>query len=211
MRLNLNKDLSCNSVLRVLGPLLLTILLSLGACSDKKDKSVLPDNFNNLSTNDKMAYLMKEMQPDTLAGFICNVAMGKVHNVRIELQQARAYAYEHYNEDQLIDFEEEFSRYEKALPLHDKVKFSKLAALEDPDKYSYELGLSYVSAIREDGKSIKDVSEELEKLQNECKTDPDFYKRFMTGFKLALEYDRSHDLDDNIYLKFITYPDSITQ
>lgn len=186
----------------------LAIVLSLAACSGG-DRNKLPDNFKSLSTEDKMEYLMASLSPDSTARYICDVAMGKVYNSRIELQQAVNYAYSHYSEDDQVAFAQAFVDYEQALPLHEKVKFAKLAATEDPDMYSYELGLRYVGDIRENAKSVDQVASELAKLSKECKSDPDFYKRFMKGFKTALELDRHHDLDDKIYVKFISYPDSI--
>lgn len=191
---------------------LLFISLVAGVClmsCSKSDGVNLPSNFKSLSTEDKMEYLMAEMPADSVARFICNSAMGKIYNSRIELQPAMSYAYEHYSEEDQVKFEMEMANYESELPLHEKVKFSKLAALEDPDMYSYELGLQYVSSIREENKTIEQVSDELAKLRKECQSDPDFYKRFMKGFKTALTYDRHHDLDDKIYRKFITYPDNI--
>ena len=135
--------------------------------------------------------------------------MGKVYGARIELQEATLYAFEHYKEDQLVDFVEATKRYEEQLPLHDKVKFVKLSAMEDPDRYSYELGLAYVGNIREEKKTTKQVKDELDAFKRECKYDPEFYKRFMKGFKIALKADRHRDLDDKIYLSFINYQDSI--
>lgn len=187
---------------------LLALLLFLPvACGGNKDR--FPDNFKSLSTEDKMEYLMANMSPDSVARYVCDAAMGKVYNSRIELQQARAYAYEHYNEDEQVAFEAECALYEEALPLHEKVRFAKLAATEDPDVYAYELGLSYIGSIRENHKTAAQIDDELKKLIKECQYDPDFYKRFMKGFKTALQLDRHHDLDDRIYTQFISYPDSI--
>ncbi|MCH5214823.1 MAG: hypothetical protein J1E97_06475 [Muribaculaceae bacterium] len=186
------------------------VLLLLGACS-KNDgiRNNIPANFNSLSTEDKMDFLMERMPPDSVARFICDAAMGKVYNARIELQPARDYAYSHYKVDDIERFEMECINYENSLPLHEKVKFFQLAATDDPDRYAYELGLSYVGTIREAEMSVKDVQEELDNLRKECKYNKEFYKRFMTGFKTALSVDRHHDLNDNIYKKFINYPDNI--
>lgn len=192
--------------LLVLGSVALLFMIS---CTKNEVTASMPKDFNSLSTDDKMAYLMESMAPDSLAAFLCEAAMGKVHNVRIELPQARVYVYDHYNEDQIVEFESEIALYEKSLPLHDKVKFSKLTATEDPERYSYELGLGYVGYIRENKKSPQEVDDELAKLKSECRYDTAFYTRFMKGFKLALEYDRFHDLDEKIYQQFIIYPDSI--
>lgn len=184
-------------------------LLLLGAGCSKKSAVNIPDNFKTLSTDDQMAFLMSQVTPDSVAKFICNAAMGKVYNVRMELQPALLYAYDKYNEDDLVKFELALEQFQDGLPLHEKVRITKLLGIQDPDQYSYDLGLSYVGMIRVERKNIKEISEELAKLQKECQTDPDFYKRFMKGFKTALNYDRHHDLDDNIYLKFISYPDSL--
>lgn len=184
------------------------IVLTGASCSNNKDAK-LPDNFKTLSTDDQMAYLMTVIPADSVARFICDAAMGKLYNARIELQPALSYAYEKYGEDDLVKFQMALEQYQDQLPLHEKVRINKLLGVEDFDQYSYDLGLSYVGAIRVEQKTVAQINEELEKLKKECKADPDFYKRFMKGFKTALEYDRHHDLDDKIYLKFISYPDSI--
>lgn len=184
------------------------IIFLLLACS-KGGNNHLPDNFKSLSTPDQMEYLMGRIPPDSLARFICNAAMGKIYNARMELQPAMLYAYEKYDEDDAVQFQMALAQYQENLPLNEKVRITKLLGIEDPDQYSYDLGLSYVGDIRIEQKDINQISEELAKLQKECKSDPDFYKRFMKGFKTALQHDRHHDLDDKIYLKFISYPDSI--
>lgn len=186
----------------------LLIGLILSACSGGNDRN-LPDNFKNLATEDQMEYLMDHLPADSVARFICSAAMGKVYNARIELQPALSYAYEKYGEDDQVAFQLALVQYQAQLPLHEQVRLTKLLGMEDLDQYGYDLGLSYVGTIREEQKDVKRISDELAKLRKECQTDPEFYKRFMKGFKTALEYDRHHDLDDKIYLQFITYPDSI--
>lgn len=156
-----------------------------------------------------MEYLMQQMPADSLARYLCNSAMGKVYNSRIELQPAMSYAYDHLSEEDQVKFAQAMEEYQANLPLHEKVRFAKLEAIQDPDVFSYELGLDYVGSIREEEKDIPRISKELEDLKKECKSDPEFYKRFMKGFKTALTYDRHHDLDENIYKKFISYPDSL--
>lgn len=191
------------------GWLFLVILITASGCSKKEDASKLPDSFNSLSTPDKMEYLMSNMPADSVARVICDAALGKLYNARIDLQDAIIYVYEHYNEDDQVKFDLEYTNYIQQLPLHEKVRLTKIAGLEEIDPYSYGLGLEYVGEIREQHKTEKEITEDLANLQKECKTDPDFYKRFMKGFKTALEYDRHHDFDDKIYNKFITYPDTI--
>ena len=152
---------------------------------------------------------MESMGPDSVATIICDIAMGKVEDTKINLQEAIDYAYQHYNEDDQVTFDQAMTLYQFDLPLGEKVRLAKLSQLVDPDMYSYELGLEYVGFIRENNLQEKDVEKDLADLKKECKGDPEFYKRFMKGFKTALEHDRHHDLNDKIYLKFISYPDNL--
>lgn len=199
-----NKKLSRTAGMMLLG----VSALIVSGCS-RSGSDNLPGNFKSMPTDRQMDVLMEEMTPDSVASYICNAAMGKKYDTRVELAKAKAYAYEHYNEEQILQFDEVIARYKEALPLHEKVRFAKLEGSEDLDMYSYELGLAYVGMIREEKKDVQQVSDELGKLMKECQLDKDFYKKFMKGFKTALKYDRHHDLDDKIYLKFISYPDSI--
>lgn len=193
---------------RVFVQVLLLVSLVLAGCK-KKEETVVPDKFNSLSTEEKMDYLMKTLPPDSVALFICEAAMGKKYDSRLELADALIYAYSNYKEADQVVFDDAFNRYGEELPLAEKVKFYKLVNLDDPEIYEYEIGLRYVGTIREEDKDAKKVKEELDNFKKECKTSPETYKRFMKGFKEALNLDRGHDLDEKIYTQFITYPDSI--
>lgn len=188
------------------GALLVASLLA--ACSGGNGGK-LPDNFKTLSTVDQMEYLMGNMEADSVARFICNAAMGKVYNVRLELQPALAYAYEKYDEDNLVKFQVALEQFQDSIPLDQQVKLTKLLGIEDLDQYAYNLGLSYVGTIREEQKTKEQIKQELSALRKECASDPEFYTRFMKGFKTALTLDRHRDLDDKIYQEFINYPDNI--
>lgn len=184
------------------------VCVLLSGCSKEKTAD-LPNNFNNLSNDQKMEYLMDKLPPDSVAVFVCDVAMGKVYDSRIELGEAMTYAYTHYDQDQVVAFDDAMANYQSKLPLHEQVKFTKLSDLIDPEMYSYELGLKYVGVIREEELDVKQAKEQVDLLMKECKSDPDFYKRFIKGFKAALNNDRGRDLDNNIYTLFISYPDSL--
>lgn len=191
--------------------LLMVVVLIAGITGCKKEgkSSNVPADFNSLTTDKQMEYLMENMTPDSVAIFISEAAMGQIYDAKMELNPALSYAFEHYNQEQQDSFIRAAEQYKKKLPLHEKVKYVKLEGFEDIDNYSYELGLSYTGIIRDENKSVEQVKDELEALKKECKYDPDFYKRFMTGFKYALEADRHRDLNDKIYLTFINYPDNL--
>ena len=196
------------SISRVALIVMCWIAVGFSGCK-KKEEANLPSSFSSLSTDEKMEYLMKNLPPDSVAIFICDAAMGKNNDSRIELGEAVAYAYNNYKEADQITFDEAFNRYGEKLPLYEKNKFYNLANLMDPDVFGYEIGLKYVGTIREESKTVKEVKEEVDRFMKECKNDPETYKRFMKGFKEALQYDRGHDLDEQIYTQFISYPDTI--
>ena len=170
----------------------------------------MPDNFQTMSTDEKMEYLMETITPDSLAVYIYESAMGNIYNSHIEPREAIDYAYINYtrDEDQAAFYEAQ-EKYKSKLSLADKLKLFRATKEADPEEYSYYLGLKYVGEIREQGKQLQSVNKEIENFAKECKSDPEFYKRFIKGFKTALQYDRGHDLDETIYTQFISYPDSI--
>lgn len=188
--------------------LILTLVL-MAACGPNKDGHNYPKNFASLPTDRKMEYIVDNHSPQEVAQIVCEAVMGESDAGNIDLPQARDYVYSHYNTEQIITFETECEAFADSLPLADKVKFARKSATEDMEHYAYELGLAYVGSIREKGKSVDDVEQEIKELGAECKGDPDFYRRFMKGFKAVLENDRGRDLDEKIYLHFISYPDNI--
>lgn len=184
------------------------IAFALAGCK-KNEETVVPNTFNSMSTEEKMAYLMKHFPPDSVAYFICDAAMGKQYDSRLELGDALTYAYTHYKESDQVIFDEAFNQYGEKLPLSDMVKFYRMANLSDPEIFAYEMGLRYVGTIRDKDKDAKQVKEELDRFRTTCKTESETYKRFIKGFKEALRIDRGHDLDEKIYTQFIIYPDTI--
>lgn len=186
----------------------LSVLVT-AACGSRNGADGDWSEFNSKSIEGKMKYLTSEMSPEEVAIFVCDASIGKKGNARVSLPEARDYLYSHYTQEQIEEFEIACGNYVFDLPLHEKVRYAKADATENIDAYAYELGLGYVGAIRENKKDVSSVKEELKLLQAECKTDRDFYRRFMKGFKLALENDRHRDLDEKIYLNFITYPDTL--
>lgn len=196
------------SITRVTLLVMCWIAVAVSGC--KKQEIVnLPNTFDSLSTDEKMEILMKKLPPDSVALYICDAAMGKKYDSRIELSEAINYAYINYKEADQITFTDALNRYGERLPLNEKNKFNALSNLIEPDMFGYEIGLSYVGTIREEGLDAKKVKEEIDRFKKECESDPETYKRFIKGFKEALKLDRGRDLDEQIYTQFITYPDSI--
>lgn len=196
------------SVSRMAVLAMVVIAVAVSGCK-KKEIANLPNTFNSLSTEEKMEYLIKKLPPDSVALFICEASMGKKYDSRIELGEAVNYAYTHYNDSTMVIFDDALNQYGDRLPLNERAKFFKLINISDPDMLAYELGLKFVGTIRENDMDVKTVKEELDRFMKESEAEPDTYKRFIKGFKNALEYDRGHDLDEKIYKTFITYPDSI--
>lgn len=179
------------------------------SCGRSEDPHGLPSDFKNKPTTGKMEYLIAHRTPQQAALLMCKMAMGELDYGEMNIPEARDYAYSHLNEEQMVAFEVVCENFEDTLPLSKHVKFARLAAIEDMAEAAYGLGLGYVASIRENEKTIPKIEAELAALREESRDDPEFYKRFMKGFKIVLEADRHHDLDEKIYLHFISYPDTI--
>ena len=181
-------------------------LALLCACgnSQKAQKGLFPDNFSALTDAAKTAHMMKVATPDSVARFLCNAALGKLPGARIDtLALAAAYAYEHYNDSSLMVFSQEFDDYSNNLPLGDKMKIYSMAGTTDPQRLGYELGLEYVSHIREERMNVADVRKELDAFKEACAQDTVTFTRFMKGFKTVLRVDHGKDLPEEIYNAFI--------
>lgn len=184
---------------------LLMILLS--ACGKGSDgQGAFPKDFDQLSDEAKMEFMMKNVTPDSVARFICDASLGKVDGVRIDtLSMAALYAYEHYKDDDLQSFQAAFDSYAENLPLADKMKLRTLAASDNPDALGYQLGLEYVNDIRLGNKTTAQVESEIEALRKACASVPGdtmTFKRFMTGFKVALDQDGSEGIPKQIFEKY---------
>lgn len=182
--------------------------MALASCGSKPVVAVdtLPDNFNALPDTAKVAYMMETVGPDSVARFICDAALGKREGLKIDtLTVASAYAYEHYTDSCLVVFSQEIDSYSTNLPLADKMSLYSMAGQEDPQRMGYELGLEYVSYIRDHKMSAEDVKREINAFKTACGEDSLTYIRFIKGFKTVLQADRGKDLSEAIYNEFINY------
>lgn len=187
---------------------IMMIQMIMSSCSDKGGDG-LPESFNRMGAPSQMEYLMERDAPDSVARFICYAALGKIEGLHMDMGSALAYAYEHYDESGLVEFQMALEEFQSGLPLADRVRLTRELGMVDLEQFGYELGLNYVGTIRVEQKQAPTIREELAALRKECASYPDFYSRFMKGFKTALKLDRHRDLDDRIYTEFITYQDTL--
>ncbi len=177
------------------------------ACSGDKQSGDFPKDFNKRTDAAKVAYVMKNATPDSVARFICRGALGEIEGVKIDtLANATLYAYENYKDEELQSFATAYDEFAENLPLDKKMQLRKLAATEDAMGMGYQLGLEYVNAIRTNHKSAEDVAVEIAALQKACAKNPEdssTFSRFMKGFKVALEYDGGADVPRAIYNKYV--------
>ncbi|MBD5176909.1 MAG: hypothetical protein HDT05_05805 [Bacteroidales bacterium] len=179
----------------------------LASCGGDKDGSGnFPKDFNSKSDEAKVAYMMENASPDSVARFICRAALGEVPGVRIDtLATATLYAYETYKDENLQTFAQAYDSFADALPLDKKMTLRKLAAMDDPMALGYELGLEYVNSIRMDHKNAKTVEAEIASLKKVCAKNPEdsaMFPRFMKGFEVALKIDSGSDVPKEIYNKY---------
>lgn len=200
---NLNCALSPKSAMATFA-----IALLLVGCKGKGSQyGDFPSDFQNKTTSEKMAYMMEHTTPDSVARFICNVAIDRIPGVKIDsLTEATLYAYEHYTGKDLESFQNSYDAFSDDLPLSEKMKLYFRASLEgDPIQMGYQLGLEYPSRIREKKMTVDQVKGEIDAFRKACGNDRDTYGRFLQGFKIALQEDRGKDLSEDIYHAFINY------
>ena len=182
-------------------------LVLLAACGNKdKGAAELADALGQLGDSQKVAYMMENAAPDSVARFICQAALGDIPGVKIDtLSMATLYAYETYKDADLQTFSQAFDAYADGLTLDRKMKLRKLAAEQDPMGLGYELGLEYVNKIRLNHKSASEVEAEIKALRDVCRQNPEdtaTFTRFMKGFKVALMMDGSNEIPAEIYKRY---------
>lgn len=178
-----------------------------GACSSKRVAGeTAAEDLSHLPDTAKVAYMMMNVSPDSVARFICDAALGRYPKARIDtFAIATAYAYQNYADTALISFSQELDYYAANLPLADKMKIYAMGGQSNPQGLGYEMGLEYVNYIRENKMSVEDVKREIEAFKTACGEDSLTYQRFVKGFKTVLNVDRGKDLPEKIYEVFINY------
>lgn len=194
----------CDKVSAVFLPLLATVVAGCGGGRD--NNGGFPENFDKAGDSGRVAYMMRNVEPDSVARFIIDASLGRVDGARIDtFANATLYAYEHYRGPQLDRFAVEFENYRENLPLIDKMKVLGMAGEVNADNLGFQLGLEYVAQIRDKKMTVAQIDSELKALKAACSDNPETYERFMKGFKTVLELDHGKDLDESVYNRFINY------
>lgn len=177
------------------------------ACNkNRNDGNNFPEDFDKLSDQQKVAYMMEHASADSVARFIVYASLGKIEGVRIDtLNNATLAAYENYTDTALQTFSWEFDRLSEELPLPDKMKLRMLVGAEDPQGLGLTLGLEYMNQIRVRGMKPEEVFEELRELKRASADNMDVYARFIIGFRTVLRYDKNSDMPKDIYDTFLNY------
>lgn len=182
-------------------------LMCAGSCKKHGPHGDFPDDFQSMTDTEKVKYVIANTTPDSVARFICDASLGNIPGVTLDsVGIVTLYVYDYYRSNDDIDkFSIEFDKYPNTLPLEQKMKFLYKAGTLDPTQIGYELGLSYVSQIRDQHKTADDVEKEIKAFKDACKSDPETYRRFLQGFKISLEADRGKDLPEDVYRRFINF------
>lgn len=178
--------------------------LAVNSCGSKqKSDSTYPADFNSIGDAGRVDYMIKHASADSVARFIILSALGRNGDARIDtLAIATNHAYETLKGDALDSFSIAYDGLVESLPLADKMKIYVLAGSEDPQGLGYKLGLEYMSNIRNENKTVKDIESELKAFEKACGSDTAMYRRFMIGFRTVLEVDHGHDVPEEIYNRF---------
>lgn len=180
----------------------------IAGCSSKDGNSSqkFPSNFKTMSDKERMDYVMRTADPDSVARFLCNAAVGKVDGARIDsLNMAYLYVMERYSGGDLDKFAVEFQNAKDQLPLAEKMQADFKLGLADSLQVGYDLGLGYVNQIRSKNLDVATAKQEISDFKKACGRDTATYNRFIRGFKTALRSDYGKDLKKEIYNTFINY------
>lgn len=184
----------------------LTVCAAVGCGHSGDTEATFPAGFDRRSDAEKVAYVMEQATPDSVARFICRASLGQVPGAHIDtMATATLYAYENYADSALATFSDELDRFSESLPLTERMRILAMAGMVDAQGLGYELGLHYVDQIRMRKMTTAQVRDEIEALRSACKDDPKTFDRFLTGFKTVLRMDRGKDLSAEIYESFINY------
>lgn len=184
--------------------LLAFILISCGG--QHKKSSGYPENFKSIGDAGRVDYMIHNVSVDSVARFIIYGALGRNPDAPIDsLGIASNHAYEVLTGDSLVKFSTEYDNLVDALPLCDKMRLYKMAGSDDPQRFGYELGLSYMTSIRDKNLTVAQIESELNELRKACGNDTAMYRRFLIGFKTVLQHDQSTDVPEAVYRKFINY------
>ncbi|MDE6716830.1 MAG: hypothetical protein K2J70_01440 [Muribaculaceae bacterium] len=181
-------------------------MLAMTGCGKKgaESDSGFPKDFAKLSDTEKVAYVMRTSSPDSVARFVIEAALGQKKGLRIDtLAIAEDYAMTNYTGEKLEDYIRESTRLKEEITLSQRFILFNRVKTNDPVSFGLELGLGYLSRVREKNLSAKDVEKEIEDFRKVCGEDTATYRRFVTGFTEALRLDKDKDVKKEIYEKFI--------
>lgn len=185
---------------------LLLVSAALGGCrrSEQTVDPSLPKDFNNKSDEEKVAYMMRVASPDSVARFVLKASLGKVKGVTLDtLAIAELYVVSNYDSQKQLQYAEESARLKDELTLAERMMLFRKGSVDDPVGFGLDLGLGYLSRIREKNLSAKDVEKEIKDFKKECREDTATYRRFVVGFTEALRQDKDKDVKKEIYDRFI--------
>lgn len=177
------------------------------SCGRGKQKGgVYPENFNTIGDAGRVAWIIRNATPDSVARFIIYGSLGRVEGVKIDtLAIATNAAYEKLKGADLDKFGEEYERIMSQLSLADKMRVYAAAGTEDPQGLGYRLGLEYLATVRDGSKNVNDIKREIDAFRQACAKDTATYRRFLIGFKTVLRVDSGKDVNREVYNTFINY------
>lgn len=198
-----SRTASATALSALSGLLLLSSLPLLTACGGGKKAQSLPDELLTGPDSRRLEYLMERVPADSIARFIILSAAGRNGDLRIDsLTQATNFVYERLQASDLESFQVAFDDAVNSLPLPDKMRILFQAGTTDPQRLGYQLGLEYLSTIRDGGLTAEAVEKELDAFRTACGEDTATHRRFLIGLRTALQVDSGKGIPPEIYNKY---------
>lgn len=184
----------------------LMLICFLSGCKHRSEEgnAAFPADFNKKTDQEKVAFVMRTSTPDSVARFVMNAALGNIQGVTVDsLSMAELYIISNYDSQKQMEYVEETARIKDGLSLAQQMKLFKKGSSDDPIVFGLDLGLNYLSRVRERSLSAKDIEKEIKEFKKECGNDTTTYRLFTKGFTEALRQDKDKDVDKDIYQRFI--------
>lgn len=188
------------------------VALLLAGCSGSNNNGEVPKDFEQRTDEQKVAYMMEAVEPDSVARFIVYSSLNDDPHTHISsLNKAYNYAYQHYQNmgDKQVKFIMEFEQLTGELPLDERMRLMKAAGQEDSLGLGLRLGIEYFKALREKKTTLNEVDAEIAAFRRACGNDTATYVRFIKGFKAALNTDGGRSVDRAVYAKYAAYPETM--
>lgn len=153
-------------------------MLAVSCVSAKEERFSFPPDFHLLEDSQKIMILKESLSADSLAVYLCDIALGTYSNIVIDdFKLALIDAYMSLPKGQKEEFMETLNTYVGSLEIADKAKIYYDLSQESPRR----LGELMKRNMHENPEKTEDILNEIELIKNLAASDSIYLQRFKRG------------------------------